>query len=53
MSFSQLPPDVHEFSGDQSKSAAFEAGYDLANQSTLHSIRFDKHERSFHRFPPK
>src|SRR5271157_1025893 len=43
MGLSQLSADVHEFSGNQPKSAAFEAGSYFTNQSTLYTIRFDKH----------
>jgi hypothetical protein len=41
MCIGKFPTDLHELRGNQSKSAAFEAGDNLPNQRALDAIWFD------------
>jgi len=48
MRLGQLLADLHELGSDQPQAAVFEAGDYFPDQSTLHAIRLDKYESTFH-----
>ena len=50
--FSEFLTDSQKFGGNQFEAAAFQAGSNLTNQTTLHAIRFYNDKCFLHRNPP-